>query len=104
MRERWLGASGVRIPEIAIEGEDLVVVGDNRVRVDDRELDALVLGVVGDDALLHESHVGGIPVVVRANDVQEITAALEHPEVSCALVPADRPELRDVDLRQIKYG
>ena len=104
MRERWLGATGVRVPEIAVEGEDLIVVADDRVRVDDHEIDALVLDEPGDGATLHEHHVRGTPVVVRAHDAEAVTAALEHPEVACALVPPERAELRDLDLRQMKYG
>ncbi len=103
MRERWFGATGLQVPEIAVEGEDVEVVGENRIRVEGRDVDALVLDGVG-DADLHESHLRGTPVVVRAIDADAVTAALEHPEVACALVPAYRAELRDLDLRQIKYG
>ena len=103
MRERWLGSTGVRVPEIAVEGEDVEVVGANRIRVEGRNVDALVLDGVG-DANLHESHLRGTPVVVRAIDADAVTAALEHPEVACALVPSDRADLRELDLRQIKYG
>jgi hypothetical protein len=104
LRDRWLGATGVRVPEIAVEGEDLEVISGDRIRVDDHEVDALVLDAVGDDAALHESHLRGTPIVVRANDADQVTAALHHPEVACALVPTDRRDLRELDLRQIKYG
>jgi hypothetical protein len=104
LRQRWLGATGVRVPEIAVEGEDVHVVGENRVRVGDQEVDALVLSELGDEDVLHERHVRGTPVVVRAEDAEAVAEALEHPEVACALVAADRPELRDLDLRQMKYG
>ena len=103
-RSRWLGATGVRIPEIAVEGEDLEVVDDSHVRLDEREVDALVLSSVDDGAALARAHEQGIPVVVRAADEQAVTTALERPEVACALVPPERRELRDLDLRRLKYG
>ncbi len=92
------------MPEIAVEGDDVEVVAENRVRVDGQEIDALVLETVGDDVLLHESHVRGTAIVVRANDAEGVAAALEHPEVACALVPSDRADLRELDLRRMKYG
>jgi hypothetical protein len=33
-----------------------------------------------------------------------VKAALAHPEVACVLVPADRRELLDLDLRELTYG
>ncbi len=53
MRERWFGASGRTVPEIAVEGE---------LELDD----ALVLDGVSDTAALKEAHDAGRPVVVRA--------------------------------------
>jgi len=41
---------------------------------------------------------------VRARSANEIKAALSHPEVAAVLVPADRRELLDVDLRELTYG
>jgi hypothetical protein len=41
---------------------------------------------------------------VRAADAQAVEAALEHPEVACVLVPPDRRELLELDLRRLKYG
>jgi hypothetical protein len=91
MRERWFGATGRRVPEIAVEG--------------DLELDdALVLDDVADDTRLREAHAAGRPVVVRAADQQAVTQALARPEVACVLVPRDRPDLLDLDLRRITYG
>ena len=91
MRERWFGATGRRVPEIAVEGEI--------------ELDqALVLDDVGDEARLREAHAAGTPVVVRAADAESVTRALERPEVACVLVPPDRRDLLDLDLRRITYG
>jgi hypothetical protein len=91
VRERWFGATGRRVPEIAVEGE--LELGD-----------ALVLEDVTDTEGLHEAHAAGRPIVVRASSAEAIKAALSHPEVAAALVPADRRELLDVDLRELTYG
>jgi hypothetical protein len=91
VRERWFGATGRRVPEIAVEGE--IELGD-----------ALVLDGVGDEAPLREAHAAGRPVVVRAADPQAVAGALARPEVACVLVPPDRADLRDLDLRRITYG
>jgi hypothetical protein len=91
VRERWFGATGRRVPEIAVEGE---------LDVDD----ALVLDEVADTESLHDAHAAGRPIVVRAASVEAIKAALSHPEVASVLVPADRRDLLDVDLRELTYG
>jgi hypothetical protein len=91
VRERWFGATGRRVPEIAVEGE-LDVEG------------ALVLDDVSDETGLHVAHRHGTPVVVRARTAEEVKAALEHPEVSVALIPPDHRELLDLDLRELTYG
>ena len=91
MRERWFGATGRRVPEIAVEGElDLE--------------DALVLDEVSDPAALHEAHEAGRPIVVRAASTEEVRAALAHPEVAVAVVPPERRELLELDLRELTYG
>jgi hypothetical protein len=91
VRERWFGATGRRVPEIAVEGE--------------LELqDALVLDDASDAERMHEAHEAGRPIVVRAGTPAEIKAALSHPEVAAALVPPDRRDLLDVDLRELTYG
>jgi hypothetical protein len=90
VRERWFGATGRRVPEIAVEGE--LDIGD-----------ALVLDQV-DDASLREAHEQGRPVVVRAATADEVKAALVRPEVAVALVPADRRELLELDLTELTYG
>jgi hypothetical protein len=90
VRERWFGATGRRVPEIAAEGE--LDLGE-----------ALVLDVV-DSHQLHEAHEAGRPIVVRAASPDEVKAALSHPEVAVALVPADRPDLLELDLRELTYG
>jgi len=91
VRERWFGATGRRVPEIAVEGE---------LELDD----ALVLEDVSDAERLHEAHEAGRPIVVRAATAEAIKAALSHPEVAVAIVPAARRELLDVDLRELTYG
>ncbi len=91
MRERWFGATGRRVPEISVEGE--LDVGE-----------ALVLDDVSDERELHEAHSNGRPIVVRAASAEAVKAALAHPEVASALVPAERRELLDLDLRELTYG
>ncbi len=91
MRERWFGATGRRVPEIAVEGE---------LETDD----ALVLDDVSDDAALKAAHEGGRPVVVRAQSPEEVKAALARPEVASVLVPETRRELLDLDLTKLTYG
>jgi hypothetical protein len=91
VRERWFGATGRRVPEIAVEGE--LDVGD-----------ALLLDEIGDAAALHEAHVAGRPVVVRAATAQQVKDVLARPEVSVALVPAERRDLLELDLRELTYG
>jgi hypothetical protein len=93
MRERWFGATGRRVPELALEGDKVVPVDE-----------ALVLDDVADDAALHQAHERGTPVVVRADSPEKILAALKRPEVASVLVPADKPELLDLDLRELTYG
>jgi hypothetical protein len=93
MRERWFGASGRRVPEIVVEGEDPLPEGD-----------ALVLDDVSDDALLRAEHARGTPIVVRATDAEGVARALARPEVACVLVPAEKRALRDLDLRRLTYG
>ena len=104
MRTRWLGATGVRVPEIAVEGDDLQVLDDHHIRIGDKDLEALVLEEIEDPEALHEAHLCGTPVVVRAADTQEVAAALEHPEVACVLVPPGSEDLKELDLRRLKYG
>lgn len=91
MRERWFGATGRRVPELALE--------------DDLETgDALVLDAVGDVRALRDAFDAGRPVVVRASSAADVKAALARPEVSCVVVPADRAELLSLDLTELTYG
>jgi hypothetical protein len=93
MRERWFGATGRRVPEIAVEGEDDLPLEE-----------ALVLDSIEDEGRLRAAHAEGRPVVVRAADEETVTRALARPEVACVLVPAGRRDLRDLDLRRLTYG
>ena len=91
MRERWLGATGRKVPEIAVEGEL------------DLPADVLVLDEVDVEAL-RRAHEQGQPVVVRADTAELVKRALERPEVACVLVPEGSRELLDLDLRELTYG
>jgi hypothetical protein len=91
VRERWFGATGRRVPEIAVEGQLDVA-------------DALVLDDVVDLEVLREAHEQGRPVVVRASSAEQVRLALARPEVACALVPPDRADLLSLDLTKLTYG
>jgi hypothetical protein len=91
VRERWFGATGRRVPEIAVEG--------------DLDLDeALILDGISNEAALKAAHEEGRPVVVRVTTAEEIKAALARPEVASALIPESRRELLDLDLTELTYG
>ena len=93
MRERWWGASGRKVPEIAVEGDAAVDVSE-----------ALVVDGVGDVDRLQEAHRAGTPVVVRADSQDAVLAALARPEVACVLVPRSKRELVELDLPKLTYG
>jgi len=92
VRQRWLGATGKKVPELAVEGE---------LELPD---DTLLLDELGDPALLSQAHAAGRPVAVRAATPDAVKAALARPEVSCVLVPVGHRELLDLDLRSLTYG
>ena len=89
MKERWFGATGRRVPAIALEGT-LDVEG------------ALVVDDVDDVDALRAAHEAGTPVVTRAATAAEVKRALSRPEVSCVLV--SDPALLELDLAEITYG
>jgi hypothetical protein len=89
MRERWFGATGRKVPEIALEGT-LDLEG------------ALVLDDVSDVGRIRAAHVEGTPVVVRATTADEVVEALSHGEVAAALVRD--PKLLELDLAGLTYG
>ena len=93
MRQRWFGATGVQVPEIAVEGEDELPAGE-----------VLVVDDVSDVPRVQEAHAAGTAVVVRADTAEAVQAALERPEVACVLVPPTRRELVELDFRRLKYG
>jgi hypothetical protein len=88
VRERWFGATGRRVPELALEGS-LDIEG------------ALVLEDVRDDARLREAHAQGTPVIVRAATAEAIKEALARPEVASVLVPT--AGLLELDLTALTY-
>lgn len=92
MRERWFGATGVKVPEITVEG-DLELSGD-----------VLVLDDVADSRALEEAHAAGRPVVVRATSAEQVQAALARPEVSSVIVPPSQTDLLSLDLTELTYG
>ena len=89
MRERWFGAAGRKVPEIALEGT-IDLEG------------ALVLDDVSDLAAIHAAHQSGTPVVVRAGTAEEVHAALSLGAVACALVRDE--SLLSLDLAEMTYG
>jgi hypothetical protein len=91
LRERWFGATGRLVPEIAVDGQ---------LDVDD----ALVLDGVSDETALREAHAHGRPVVVRADSAEAVKAALARPEVASVLVPEEKRELLELDLTELTYG
>jgi hypothetical protein len=85
VKQRWFGATGRRVPAIAVEGDPAVPVEE-----------ALVLDSVDDAVALQEAHEAGRPVVVRAADETAVRRALARPEVSSVLVQDER--LLELDL------
>jgi hypothetical protein len=91
VRERWLGATGQRVPEIVVEGD--VDLPDSTLVLDDLDTEAL-----------RSAFDEGRPVAVRAGTAEEVRAALTRPEVSCVVVAAAHRELTELDFRAITYG
>lgn len=89
MRERWFGATGRKVPEIALEGT-LDLEG------------ALVLDDLADLDAVRAAHERGTPVVVRASSAEDVLRALSRGEVACALVRDE--ELLSLDLAELTYG
>ena len=88
-RERWFGATGRKVPEVALDGTvDLEGV--------------LLLDDVSDLAAIHAAHDAGTPVVIRASTAEEVHAALSLGAVSCALVSDET--LLSLDLAGMTYG
>lgn len=92
MRQRWLGATGRKVPEIAFEGEL------------DLPEEVLLIDDVADVTRLRRAHEAGTPVVARAETAEQVKAALARPEVACVLVPPSRRDLLELDLTELTYG
>jgi hypothetical protein len=92
VRERWWGATGRRVPELAVEGDPVVPVEE-----------ALVLDEI-DESRLRAAFEDGRPVVARAATAEAVKAALARPEVASVLVPAGRRDLLELDLTELTYG
>jgi hypothetical protein len=91
VRQRWLGATGIRVPEIALEGE--------------LELpDDVLWAEQSDEEAIKAAHAQGRPVAAHASTAEEVKAALARPEVACVLVPPERRELLALDLTELTYG
>jgi hypothetical protein len=89
VRERWFGATGRKVPQIALDGTI--------------DLDgALVLDDISDREAIHAAHELGTPVVVRASSAEDVVAALSLGEVACALVTDE--SLLSLDLAELTYG
>ena len=93
MRTRWWGASGRRVPELAVEGDPELPLEE-----------ALMLDGVDDLASIAEAFEAGRPVVVHASSAEEVRAALARPEVAAVLVPQERGDLLELDLTELTYG
>jgi len=93
MRERWWGASGRRVPELAVEGDSALPLDE-----------ALVVDGVSDLEALRAAFDAGRPVVARADSPEAVREALARPEVATVLVPEDRRDLLDLDLTKLTYG
>jgi hypothetical protein len=90
VRERWLGSTGRRVPEIAVEGEL------------DLPDDVLWLEEAAPDEL-ERAHASGRPVAAHADSPAGVKEALAHPEVACVLVPPERRDLLELDLTALTY-
>ena len=89
MRERWFGATGRKVPEIALEGT-IDLEG------------ALVLDDVSNVAAIDAAHHAGTPVVVRCASAEDVHAALSLGPVACVLVRDEA--LLALDLAEMTYG
>jgi hypothetical protein len=104
MRERWFGATGLRVPEIAVEGEDLELPDGRHARLADRTFEIVLAALPENEDLLARAHARGLPVVVRGETAAEVRTALARPEVSCVAVPPSARHLRELDLTELTYG
>jgi hypothetical protein len=92
MRQRWWGASGRQLPELAVADDPAVPIDE-----------ALVVDSVADLAPIKAAFDAGTPVVVRAGSAEEVRDALARPEVAVVLVPEERHDLLELDLTELTY-
>jgi hypothetical protein len=104
MRERWFGATGLQVPEIAVEGEDLELPDERHARLGDRTFEIVLADLSENGELLARAHADGMPVVVRGQTAEDVRAALARPQVSCVAVPPSARHLRELDLTELTYG
>jgi hypothetical protein len=93
VRQRWWGATGRKVPEIAVEGDPAVPLDE-----------ALVVDDLTEIHRLQHAHAQGRPVVVRADSPEALLAALARPEVATVVVPESKQELLELDLTKLTYG
>ena len=93
MRERWFGATGRRVAEIVLEGDPAVPLGE-----------ALVLESVDEVECWRRRTALERRSSCAAGMPRRSLRALARPEVSCAVVPAGRTDLLELDLRRMTYG
>jgi hypothetical protein len=104
MRERWFGATGLQVPEIAVEGEDLELPDERHARLGDRTFEVLLADLAENGMLLARAHAQGTPVLVRGATPDDVREALARPEVACVVVPPSARHLRELDLTELTYG
>jgi hypothetical protein len=104
MRERWFGATGLQIPEIAVEGEDLDFPDDDHARVGERTFEIALVDLTSNGETLARAHAEGMPVVVRGKTAADVKSALARPEVACIAIPRSARHLRELDLTELTYG
>jgi hypothetical protein len=90
VRERWFGATGRKVPQIAVEGE---LDADGALVLDDL-----------DEAAVQAAFAEGTPIVIRAATPEAVFEALKRPEVSSVVVPPERRDLLELDLVKMTYG
>jgi hypothetical protein len=104
MRERWFGATGIQVPEIAVEGEDLELPDERHARLGGQTFEILVADLAQNGKTLARAHSDGVPVIVRGETAEDVRTALARPEVACVVVPPSARHLRELDLTELTYG
>jgi hypothetical protein len=104
MRERWFGATGLQVPEIVVEGEDLELPDEHHARLGGQTFEIVLADLSENGESLARAHAEGVPVIVRGETTEDVKTALARPEVSCVAVPASARDLRELDLTELTYG